>query len=61
MYCSKCNRKMKNVLHFEPNREYQFNLCVYCRKRSKMKRIHFDDLLSTNTGNNYTQRREKCI
>ena len=47
MLCSKCGKKMKNVLHYEPGREYQFNLCTFCREETKKKRIHYDNLHDT--------------
>ena len=48
MICFKCGKQMKNVLHFESGREYQFNLCPYCRERTKKKRLHYEDILQTN-------------
>lgn len=45
MICKKCGQKMKNVLHFESGREYQFNTCTRCRDNTKKKRIHYDDIL----------------
>lgn len=47
MLCYKCGKQMKNVLHFEPEREYQFNLCPNCRERTKKKRLHYEDILDT--------------
>lgn len=47
MICFKCGRKMKNVLHFEPGREYQFNSCPCCRERTKKKRLHYEDIVRT--------------
>lgn len=44
MICPKCNREMKNVLHFDTERNYQFNRCPYCQERTKSKRIHFDTI-----------------
>ena len=44
MLCSKCGKTMKNVLHYELGREYQFNLCTFCKYESKKKRIHYDNL-----------------
>lgn len=48
MICNKCGRKMKNVLHFELDREYQFNTCTKCRDSTKKKRIHYEDIVKTN-------------
>lgn len=47
MLCSKCGKTMKNVLHYELGREYQFNLCTFCRGKTKKKRIHYDNLYET--------------
>lgn len=52
MLCTKCGKQMKNVLHFEQEREYQYNLCPNCRKRTKKKRLHYDDILKTGKNNN---------
>lgn len=48
MLCTKCGKQMRNVLHFETEREYQYNLCPNCRERTKKKRLHYDDILKTN-------------
>lgn len=45
MICKKCGNKMKNILHFEPGREYQFNTCQKCRDSTHKKRIHYDDVV----------------
>ena len=38
---------MKNVLHFELEREYQYNICPFCRERTKKKRLHYEDIPNT--------------
>jgi len=43
MICRKCGKKMKNVLHFEKDRDYQYNECSKCCERTKKKRIHYDE------------------
>lgn len=48
MICFKCGKQMKNVLHFEPGREYQFNSCPCCCERTKKKRLHYEDISKTN-------------
>lgn len=45
MICPKCHKVMKNKMHFEENRQYQFNECPNCREKTKNKRIHFEDIL----------------
>ena len=45
MFCPKCGTVMKNIMHFETDKQYQFNECPHCYKRTKNKRIHFDDVL----------------
>ena len=45
MFCPNCSTVMKNVLHFEQDRQYQYNECPHCYKRTKNKRIHFDDVV----------------
>lgn len=45
MLCPKCNKPMKNTLHFEQGRQYQYNRCPNCQERTKNKRIHFEDIL----------------
>lgn len=42
MLCPKCGRTMKNIKHFEPGRNYQFNVCK-CMFQTHQKRIHFDE------------------
>ena len=44
MRCYKCGREMKNVMHFEDGKEYQFNTCKRCRENTKHKRIHYEEL-----------------
>lgn len=51
MLCYKCGKKMKNVLHFDNNREYQTNWCPQCRDNTKKKRIHYEDIIGTNQNN----------
>ncbi len=45
MLCPNCNKPMKNVMHFERDRKHQFNECNNFCKKTKNKRIHFDDIL----------------
>lgn len=45
MFCPKCGTVMKNIMHFEEDKKYQFNECPRCLKRTKNKRIHFDDVV----------------
>lgn len=45
MLCPRCSRSMKNVMHFEKGKSYQFNLCSKCYNRTKNKRIHYEDNL----------------
>ena len=47
MLCRKCSKQMKNVLHFESEREYQYNICPFCRERTKKKRLHYEDIPNT--------------
>lgn len=49
MFCPKCGSVMKNIMHFEEDKQYQFNECPRCLKRTKNKRIHFDDVLKEET------------
>ena len=44
MICRNCGREMNNILHFESDREYQYNTCKHCRDNTKRKRIHYDEL-----------------
>ena len=37
----KCNKEMKNIKSFAPNKSYQMNICK-CGKQTKQKRIHYD-------------------
>lgn len=50
MLCPNCSNKMKNTLHFESNKQYQFNRCPKCNERTKSKRIHFDELDNNERG-----------
>lgn len=36
-------------MHFEQNRNYQFNECPKCNAKTKKKRIHFEDILNEET------------
>ena len=36
---------MKNAMHFEQGRQYQYNKCSNCQTKTKNKRIHFEDIL----------------
>lgn len=49
MFCPNCSTVMKNVLHFEQDKQYQYNECPHCYKRTKNKRIHFDDVVKEET------------
>lgn len=46
MFCPKCGTVMKNIMHFEEDKKYQFNECPRCFKKTKNKRIHFDDVVN---------------
>lgn len=41
----KCNEVMKNTMHFEYGKQYQYNECPKCHDKTKNKRIHFADIL----------------
>lgn len=47
MLCPRCNKTMKNTMHFEHGRQYQYNKCPNCQERTKNKRIHFEDILNS--------------
>ena len=49
MLCPNCNKPMKNILHFEKEKCYQFNICKKCLKKTKNKRIHYEDILDKNS------------
>ena len=57
MVCCNCGNKMKNVLHFEQGREYQFNVCSHCRERTKKKRLHYDDILKDDEQNKMKEKK----
>jgi len=42
MFCPTCNHFMKNVMHFEADRIYQFNKCPNCYKETKPKRLSLE-------------------
>lgn len=42
MKCPRCNKEMKNIKSFMPNKSYQMNVCT-CGKATKKKRIHYND------------------
>ena len=44
MLCPKCGREMNNVLHFEEEKNFQYNICKHCNKRTKNKRIHYEEV-----------------
>lgn len=46
MLCPRCNNPMRNTMHFERNKRYQYNECPKCYDRTKNKRIHFEDVLN---------------
>lgn len=56
MLCPRCNKPMKNTLHFEQGRQYQYNRCPNCQERTKNKRIHFEDVLKEEI-NNFQRKR----
>ena len=43
MRCPKCSKEMKNVIHYEKGRSYQFNQCK-CMTKTHVKRIHYNEL-----------------
>ena len=45
MLCPRCHNPMRNTMHFEQGKRYQFNECSKCHERTKKKRIHFEDVL----------------
>lgn len=45
MLCPRCKTQMKNTMHFEQERQYQYNRCPKCQEKTKNKRIHFEDIL----------------
>ena len=45
MLCPKCNSAMRNTMHFEKDKRYQFNECSICHEKTKNKRIHFEDIV----------------
>ncbi len=45
MLCPRCNKPMRNTMHFEQGRHYQYNRCPNCQEKTKNKRIHFEDIL----------------
>ena len=49
MLCPRCHSPMKNTMHFEQDRNCQFNECSKCHERTKQKRIHFEDVLKEET------------
>lgn len=49
MLCPKCGRVMKNVMHFEQGKNYQYNRCQ-CLFETHQKRIHYDEI---ETSQNY--------
>ena len=51
MICPNCSRPMKNIMHYEKEKCYQFNLCKHCLKRTKNKRIHYEDIPEKNNLN----------
>jgi DNA-directed RNA polymerase subunit RPC12/RpoP len=51
MRCPKCGREMKNVMHFESGKDYQYNRCKHCLERTKQKRIHYEDFEKGNKQN----------
>jgi hypothetical protein len=36
---------MKNIMHFEQDRNYRYNECPKCHDQTRGKRIHFEDVL----------------
>ena len=45
MFCRRCNVVMKDKMHFESGKKFQFSECPKCYEKSKNKRIHFEDIL----------------
>lgn len=42
MRCPRCNREMKNTMHFEASKQYAYHMCPKCKQHTHQKRIHFD-------------------
>lgn len=53
MICPRCNIKMSQVMHFETNKQYAYNICPKCRKQTHQKRIHLDEY---EKGNKYEKK-----
>lgn len=49
MICPRCNKPMKNTMHFEQGKQFQYSKCSNCCERTKNKRIHFEDILKEET------------
>lgn len=43
MRCPKCNNEMKNIMHFEIDKNFAYHECKRCNKQTRKKRIHFDE------------------
>ena len=44
MICPMCGKTMKNIMHFEKDKNYAFHECPGCYVRTHKKRIHFEDV-----------------
>lgn len=63
MLCRRCQSVMRNTMHFEQGKRYQFSECPKCHEKTKKKRIHFEDILQDEIKklNNKTSRNKKVV
>ena len=43
MKCPRCNRSMKNMMHFEDGKDFAYNACKHCQTRTHQRRIHYEE------------------
>ena len=54
-----CGKIMKNIMHFEKDKNYAFHECPGCYVRTHKKRIHFEDVQNENKLNIKKQGKKK--
>lgn len=59
MRCPMCGKIMKNIMHFEKDKNYAFHECPGCYVRTHKKRIHFEDVQNENKLNIKKQGKKK--
>lgn len=45
MICQRCSKIMRNTMHFEQGKNFQFKECPKCHDKTRPRGIRFEDVL----------------